>query len=143
MAVPMKLTIVALLALILAPQVPAQQGPLSETVDVNVVNVDVWVTDKKGQPVWGLEAKDFQLFEDEDKVEIGNFYAETVETRAPRSLIVYVDDTGVPVADRNNVLAALLPFVEERVRRDRTPVLVARFDGRVKGLLVQVFAPGS
>ena len=43
---------------------PQDLPGLTETVDVNVVNVDVWVTDKKGQPVWGLEAADFKLFED-------------------------------------------------------------------------------
>jgi VWFA-related protein len=50
-------------------------GTFLETVNVGVVNVDVYVTDKKGNPVTGLTKDDFQLFENNSKVEISNFYA--------------------------------------------------------------------
>lgn len=46
-----------------------------ETIDVHVVNVDVYVTDKEGQPVSGLTRDDFELFEDGRPVAISNFYA--------------------------------------------------------------------
>lgn len=46
-----------------------------EEVSVEVVNVDVWVSDRKGQPVTGLTREDFQLFEDGKPVEISNFAA--------------------------------------------------------------------
>jgi VWFA-related protein len=46
-----------------------------DTVNVSVVNVDVYVTDKKGNPVSGLTKSDFQLFENNRPVEITNFYA--------------------------------------------------------------------
>jgi VWFA-related protein len=46
-----------------------------DTVDVQVVNVDVYVTDKKGNRVTGLAKDDFLLFEDRRPVEITNFYA--------------------------------------------------------------------
>lgn len=54
-------------------QEPQEQFGL--TVNVSVVNVDVYVTDKKGRPVTGLTRDDFQLFENKKPVEITNFYA--------------------------------------------------------------------
>jgi VWFA-related protein len=49
--------------------------PFVETINVGVVNVDVYVTDKKGNPVTGLTRNDFQLLENGRPVEITNFYA--------------------------------------------------------------------
>lgn len=46
-----------------------------ETIDVNVVNVDVYVTDKKGRRVTGLTRDDFQLLEDGQPITVTNFYA--------------------------------------------------------------------
>lgn len=46
-----------------------------ETVDVNVVNVEVYVTDKEGEPITGLKREDFELFEDKRPMTITNFYA--------------------------------------------------------------------
>ena len=64
-----------------APAKPAAGGtgkadePFVEIVNVGVVNVDVYVTDKKGNPVTGLSKGDFQLLENGRPVEITNFYA--------------------------------------------------------------------
>jgi VWFA-related protein len=54
---------------------PAEQEPFIDVVNVGVVNVDVFVTDKKGNPVTNLSKDDFQLFENNRPVEITNFYA--------------------------------------------------------------------
>jgi VWFA-related protein len=51
------------------------QEQFGVTVNVSVVNVDVYVTDKQGRPVTGLTRDDFQVFEDRRPVEITNFYA--------------------------------------------------------------------
>ncbi len=57
------------------------------SAEVNVVNVDVVVTDRDGRPVSGLTKADFELFEGKHKREISNFYAvedgETVPLTAP------------------------------------------------------------
>jgi VWFA-related protein len=58
------------------PSEGAQQEPFADIVNVSVVNVDVYVTDKKGQPVTGLTEDDFQVLENGRPVEITNFYAE-------------------------------------------------------------------
>jgi VWFA-related protein len=56
-------------------QTPADPNGFVETVNVSVVNVDVYVTDKQGNPVTGLSKNDFQLFENNHPVEITNFYS--------------------------------------------------------------------
>jgi VWFA-related protein len=52
-------------------------GGFFETIDVNVVNVDVYVTDKHGEPVLDLRQEDFELREDGRPMPITNFYAVT------------------------------------------------------------------
>jgi VWFA-related protein len=54
---------------------PANQEPFVDVVNVSVVNVDVYVTDKQGRSVTGLTRDDFQLLENGRPVEITNFYA--------------------------------------------------------------------
>ena len=49
--------------------------PFIDIINVGVVNIDVYVTDKKGNAVTGLGKDDFQLFENGRPVEITNFYA--------------------------------------------------------------------
>src|SRR6266508_3769735 len=66
-----------------------------EVLDVEVVNVQVWVTDRQGQPVSGLTAKDFVLRHDGKPVPITHFAeireggavggAESVTPIAPRA----------------------------------------------------------
>ena len=54
---------------------PPDDGLFIDSVDVNVVNVDVYVTDKKGTRITGLTKDDFEIFEDKRPVAITNFYA--------------------------------------------------------------------
>lgn len=53
----------------------SEDGFFIETLDVNLVNVEVYVTDKKGNRVHGLTVDDFELFEDGRPVKITNFYS--------------------------------------------------------------------
>ncbi|MDX1740647.1 MAG: VWA domain-containing protein, partial [Rhodothermales bacterium] len=59
----------------------SENAPYTATVAVNVVNVEVYVTDKEGRPVEGLTRDDFVILEDKVPVEISNFYAAKEETR--------------------------------------------------------------
>lgn len=54
-----------------------------DTLAVNVVNVDVVVTDRQGNPVHDLTRDDFELLEDGRPVEITNFYAVRDRRSAP------------------------------------------------------------
>lgn len=49
-----------------------------DTVEINVVEVDVVVTDRKGRPVNGLKPEDFELSVDGMPVEIANFFESKV-----------------------------------------------------------------
>jgi VWFA-related protein len=60
----------------------AASEAFGERVDVQLVNVEVWVTDKDGELVHGLTAEDFEIREDGEPVEISHFS----EVRAPRTL---------------------------------------------------------
>jgi VWFA-related protein len=59
------------------PPEPQNQNsePFVDIVNVSVVNVDVYVTDKQGNPVTGLTKDDFEVLENKRPVEITNFYA--------------------------------------------------------------------
>lgn len=146
------LTIAALLAIPLpaqeggaAPEVAAR-GPAStffESVDVDVVNVEVYVTDRQGNPVTGLERDDFELRVDGERQEITNFFAATgptatataSETESPASgtapadsamespplarevqrlhLVIFVDNENLTPVDRNQVIRALQDSLAE------------------------------
>ena len=54
---------------------PENEGFFIDIVNVSVVNVDVYVTDKKGNRITGLTKDDFQIFEDGRPVAVTNFYA--------------------------------------------------------------------
>ena len=62
-----------------AAQKPGETPPRDEDfgviVNVSVVNVDVYVTDKKGNRVNDLKREDFEVFEDKHPVAVTNFYA--------------------------------------------------------------------
>lgn len=61
----------------LAQEESQPAGAFVETVDVSVVNVDVYVTDRQGNPVTGLTRGDFELRVDGKPESITNFYAVT------------------------------------------------------------------
>ena len=68
------------LALVLAGVVAADDGPsrepvLTEEVRVQLVNVEVHVTDRKGVPVRGLTLDDFELLHDGEVRPITHFLA--------------------------------------------------------------------
>ena len=77
------------LGLLLSWPGPAQEAdPVSslftDSVRVEVVNVDVFVTDKKGKPVKGLKREDFEVRVDGEPVEISNFYVGEAGARRRR-----------------------------------------------------------
>ena len=65
----------ALLTLVAVQGLLAQEAPSAffETLEVRVVNVEVYVTDRRGEPVEGLTAEDFTLKEDGRKVGLSHF----------------------------------------------------------------------
>lgn len=78
-------------------QEPEPEGLFVDTISARTVNVDVYVTDRAGQPVRGLRKEDFQLFEDGRPVAISNFYA--VEEGEPAARSAVAADGGEPAAE--------------------------------------------
>ncbi|HEX2251681.1 MAG TPA: VWA domain-containing protein [Thermoanaerobaculia bacterium] len=81
---PIPICLLLAAALLLAGPLRAQQAPADEesprdvffeAVDVEVVNVEVYVTDREGRRVAGLGRDDFEVLEDGRPVQITNFYA--------------------------------------------------------------------
>jgi Ca-activated chloride channel family protein len=59
------------------PPAPDQKPfpPVAEKVEVSVTNVEVVVTDSKGNRVAGLTRDDFEVYQDGTPQKISNFYA--------------------------------------------------------------------
>lgn len=73
---PFSIAAVVLLFLVsrAASAAPQQELPASgETIDVSIVNVDVFVTDRQGKRVTGLTPNDFEIFENGRLQPITNF----------------------------------------------------------------------
>jgi VWFA-related protein len=159
-------TLQFLAALFLAAQTAAQTAPAPpaenpdptfyESIDVNVANVEVYVTDKQGKRVQGLTKDDFQVFEDGQPVEITNFFAmsegqpvaappeepEAPEAETPRPaaavqkpdaqrlyLAIFLDNRTLVPATRKRVLDSVREFVSRLQPGDR--VLLAGYDSSV------------
>ncbi len=120
-------------------------GMLAETVVVEVVNVEVFVTDKAGNPVTGLTRDDFQVFEDGEPVAMTHFSAYQrgagggdegaaapppepavpAADEEPAHLIVFVDNVNTGPASRHRVLGQIQSFAEERLRPEDQVMLVS------------------
>src|SRR4051794_4709581 len=132
------------------PEVKAPP-PLVEKIDVSVVNVDVTVTDRHGQPVRNLTRDDFEIVEDGKPQPISNFYVvENAEARtesgpaaasAPpperfrRKVLVLVDNLNTTVHGRNEALARLEEFINQHFDDGRYDWSIATVDSRVHLLL--------
>jgi VWFA-related protein len=128
--------------------VPAWGAPRStpetfgEKVEVNVVNVEVYVTDREGRPVTGLQRKDFTILEDGKPMETVNFEAVAGQpvpaagtapaTPAPQAaaparpadtaavpagegqhLAVFIDNTFLHPAHRNRAVGQIREFLAQ------------------------------
>ncbi len=130
----------------------AEPPPLVEKVDVSVVNVDVTVTDRRGQSVTGLTRNDFEIFEDGSAQAISNFYAvENAQARtdvqhaadAPsppperfrRKVLVLIDNINSTMRGRNVALAKLETFINDHFDDGRYDWSIATVDNRVHLLL--------
>lgn len=115
----------------IAVATPAQELPqLRETVEVSIVNVDVFVTDKNGRRVHGLTRDDFEIFENGDRQDITNFaeYASPVELEgaiagraeaAPeqrRIVALFIERVGLPQARAKEFVDSLRSLLWNTVR---------------------------
>ena len=148
-----------LLCLALTGALQAQPNqPFVDSVDVQVVEVDVVVTDRKGRPVKGLAREDFELYVDGRPVEIANFYESAifVEQQAgrrnrerpvvrskgtsgtgdegPLTVVFYLDDPNIFPSHRTRLLRRLENAVEPW-RSLEASFMLARFVNRLEVLV--------
>jgi VWFA-related protein len=131
----------------------AEQPPLTVTVDVRIINVDVVVTDRKGNPVPNLKASDFEIYENGVAKPISNFYeiagnqtkmadeegGTTTTTTAPpevteklkRRVIFYIDNLSLAPFNRNRVFTNIKEFVKT-VMRPGDEAMIATYNRSMK-----------
>jgi len=143
-------------SLLVAFALTAQEPPTSvyfEQVEVNVVNLEVFVTDANGHRVAGLTRDDFEIYEDGEQVEITNFFAidredrilrsaqaevlpeETAPTPEPRllpaehrlNLLIYFDNFNMTPGNRTRLVDQVGDFIEDRIALGDNVMLVASF----------------
>jgi VWFA-related protein len=118
----------SLLALLLlaAPSAPAQDARFADTLDVQVVDLDVTVLGEDGAPVPGLAAEDFEILDDGQPVRVTHFSAfQAEEETAPLHLVLLFDDAEIEPADRSTALAGVRMQLD-RLLGAADRVLVAR-----------------
>jgi len=126
-------------------------------VDVNIVNIDVFVRDRDGNPVSDLKAEDFLLSRDGVRQEITNFAVITedliqtqLEARAralpgrekagettpastiklrPIWVVVYIDNENLDPIDRTRVLRRIREFVTESLHPPMQMMVVSNQAG--------------
>ena len=156
-----------LIAALSAPAAAQQQDDYTffDTLDVEVVNVEVIVIGRDGQPVRGLAAADFELSEDGRPVEITNFYAVDAEPAEPGvaappepdttttvavprppeqdlHLAVFVDGTTLEPINRKRVFNAIREFFAAGGARP-TSLTLATYDGSLEVTPLGGVEPGE
>lgn len=125
---------------------PGEPELFFDVVDVNVINVEAFVTDKKGNRILGLKKDDFELSVDGKPVAISNFYAveegkaqieegpqylrqddveeeESIITKEPEvpdeqklHLVIYIDNFNLKPFSRNRSFGYIRTFLRTRLR---------------------------
>jgi VWFA-related protein len=149
---------VAALLVVTSAMPGAQQKPappiVIETVQVNIVNVEIVVTDREGRPIPGLGSEDFELFEDGKPVQITNFYA-AVEGRpapppgatpAPEApevaaqvpeaqalgLVFFIDNANLTISRRTAIFEQVRSLLRQGLQTGAAQVLLATSGGAVR-----------
>jgi VWFA-related protein len=125
-----------------APPPPSAPG-FGEVVEVNVINIEVYATDKAGNRVNGLKKEDFALFEDGKPTEITNFAIAEASAAPeaspqgsvaapeaavpdggspavpdnPLSLVLFVDNVHLHPGSRTRALEQVRRFLSQNVRK--------------------------
>lgn len=113
----------------------AQPAPMGETIEVSIVNLDVFVTDKEGNRVRGLTEKDFEVWENGVKQPISNFaeYASNVSgenvtaevaeaaaaeaaPREKRTILLFLERTQLAAFQAQGLFDALKDTVSKTVQ---------------------------
>lgn len=122
---------------------PAIQPTLTEHMEIHVINVDVTVTDRKGNAVKGLTKDNFEILENGVPKPISNFFEvtspiksapaiavtgelapapqpvirpEDIPDNQKRRIIFYIDNLTLNPFNRNRVFKEMKKFIDEAMR---------------------------
>ena len=132
---------------------------LVENIDVRVINIDVVVTDRRGNPVTGLKREDFEIFENRIPKPISNFYevegarpvnmggegqivdapapaptaarADAVPENMKRRIIFFIDNLSLAPFNRNRVFSQMKEFAKTAMRPG-DEAMIATFNRSMK-----------
>jgi len=105
-------------------------GQEKEIVNIRRVRLPITVTDKKGQFVTGLTAKDFLIFEDKLPQQIDSFTSEE-NNSSPLYVAVLMDTSPSTAGKLKFEQESAMNFIQTVVRPRKDRVLFATFDDQV------------
>jgi VWFA-related protein len=121
-----------LLALAMPVATLAQLPSFTETLDVRLVEVDVAVTDRRGEPVTGLQREDFRLQLDGVST-VPELFAEVGgASREQLSVLFLVDSRTLRAASRERAFAELLPELGSILALPAARVRVLEYDRELR-----------
>lgn len=149
----------AIAAPLFAQRKPAEPDPLPylEKIDVRIIDVDVVVTDRRGNFVPGLKKEDFEILENGVPKTISNFYEvegtraknlvagevggqadpakpaqpEAIPEEMKRRIIFYIDNLSLAPFNRNRVFQQMKEFIRT-VMRPGDEAMVATYNRSMK-----------
>jgi VWFA-related protein len=154
---PAALGVIFLVAVPAAPEAQVKTAPpiVIEAVQVNVVNVEVFVTGRDGHPITGLGIHDFEVLEDGKAVPITNFFAAAagrpvaaVGAAVPAAetegrveelpegqtlrLVFFIDNANLTLARRNAIFEHVRSLLKQGLKSGRAQVLLATSSAAVR-----------
>ena len=145
--VTLAVTVTAAAAVSADQEATQQAAVFFSPVDVELVSVEVRVTDADGEPIPGLTPADFEVREDGEPVQISHFFASRPVQGHPESAVVpstvpavphqelflalYVDDVDTDARRRMAALTNLHTFLEQPLPPNVKTMLV-RFNGQLR-----------
>ena len=112
------------------PTATPDPGQEKEIVNIRRVRLPITVTDKKGQFVTGLTAKDFLIFEDKLPQQIDSFTSEE-NNSSPLYVAVLMDTSPSTAGKLKFEQESAMNFIQTVVRPRKDRVLFATFDDQV------------
>ncbi len=109
---------------------PADSGNVFRT-ETKLVLVDAVVTDKKGNYVRDLTAKDFRVWEDKTEQTVKSFSFEGAASADKQYVLFFFDDTSMSVADQGRARQSAAQFAAANFGPNRM-MAVADFGGALK-----------
>ena len=128
-----------LLAQLAQAQQPASEAPAADATTIHketrLVLVDTVVTDKKGNYIRDLTAKDFKVWEDNKEQPIKSFSFEedtaSPDKAQPRYLVLFFDNSTMDMSDQIRARQAAAQFIDANAAPNRL-IAVVDFGGTVR-----------